>query len=170
MQAEVRVIKVVTTDYQMAEAFRQARHSLPSALGGTQKKHGYFSPSLALWVAVPVPDQTVKVEMIWVDNIRRKGKGFQGTLAGHPRHMPGKALRSPITFNYSQIADWAVQAVDGRYYGYFSTRVVLDISEPAIAAQIRATLVERPVPRLWADIADEGPRPEDVCDDPDICF
>ncbi|WP_420325768.1 DUF2314 domain-containing protein [Mameliella sp.] len=143
------VLKVRSSDPAMNQAFGLARASLPAALSATEKKHGYFSPSLALYVAVRVDDPDKQIEFVWVDNIRRKGKGFTGSLASHPRFMPGKRLRAPIDFLNPQIADWAVQARDGRYYGYFTTRARLDsIAEP-LASELRSMLVDTPVPQLW---------------------
>lgn len=161
-QAEMRVIKVITYDHALAEAFRNARATLATALAATEKRHGRFSPSLALRVALPVPDPEVKVELVWVDTIRRDGKGFAGRLASHPQHMPGKRMRSPVTFAHSQIADWAVQAEDGRYYGYFSTRVALKYLDDEAASQVEAILVPRTVPRLWEQIPSEpAPAPDE---------
>lgn len=153
--AEMRVIKVVSNDRALSKAFGEARQTLATALAATEKKHGYFSPSLALWVAIPVPDPEVKVEMVWVDNIRRDGTGFRGKLASHPRHMPGKRMRAPVSFAHSQIADWAVQAEDGRYYGYFSTRVMLTHLDPETAAEVQSILVPRTIPRLWEQLPSE---------------
>ena len=152
VRAEVPVIKVVTYDHALADAFRSARSTLATALAATEKRHGRFSPSLALRAALHVPDPAVKVELIWIDTIRRKGKGFEGRLAGHPQHMPGKRMGSRVTFTHSQIADWAVQADDGRYYDYFTTRVALKYLDEAAAKEVRAILVPRTVPHLWEQL------------------
>lgn len=143
------VLRVRSSDPALNRAFAAARAALPAALAATEKRNGWFSPSLALYVAVRVEDPDKQIEFVWVDNIRREGKGYAGTLASHPRHMPDKQIRAPITFLNPQIADWAVQAEDGRYYGYFTTRARLkDIPEP-LAGQLRALLVARPVPLIW---------------------
>lgn len=145
----IDVLRVRSSDPALNRAFTQARAALPAALAATEKRNGWFSPSLALYVAMKVDDPEKQIEFVWVDNIRRIGRGYAGTLASHPRFMPGKRLRSKVRFLNPQIADWAVQAVDGRYYGYFTTRARLkDIEEP-LASQIRALLVERPVPLIW---------------------
>jgi uncharacterized protein YegJ (DUF2314 family) len=146
---ELDVLRVRSSNPAINAAFTKARASLPAALAATIKSHGRFSPSLAVYVAVKVDDPGRQIEFVWVDNLRRDGKGFAGTLASHPRYMPGKRLRSPISFLNPQIADWAVQAEDGRYYGYFTTRAMLAHMEDALAHQIRAILVERAVPLLW---------------------
>ncbi|MCR9273705.1 MULTISPECIES: DUF2314 domain-containing protein [Mameliella] len=146
---ELDVLKVRSSDPAMNRAFGLARASLPAALSGTEKKYGFFSPSLALYVAVRVDDPDKRIEFVWVDNIRRKGKGFTGKLASQPRFMPGKRLRAPIDFLNPQIADWAVQARDGRYYGYFTTRARLKRIEEPLASELRALLVDTPVPQLW---------------------
>lgn len=114
-----------------------------------EKRNGWFSPSLALKVALPVADPEVQAEMIWVDRIRRKGVMFEARLAGYPRHMPDKRMGATVSFFHDQIADWAVQAVDGRFYGYYTTRVLIKSMEPDRAAKFRATLVENPLPPGW---------------------
>ncbi|CUH76477.1 Uncharacterized conserved protein YegJ, DUF2314 family [Tropicibacter naphthalenivorans] len=147
-RAEVPVIHVQSSDYAMAKAFGQARATLNDALGAMEKRHGRFSPSFALKVALPVPAPE-RIEMIWVDTIRRDGKGFVAQLAGHPAHMPDKRIRDLVRFSHSQIADWAVQAVDGRYYGYYTTRVLLNGAKGPLAEEIRALLVPNPLPPEW---------------------
>ncbi len=142
-------LRVRSSDPALNRAFAAARTALPAALAATEKRNGHFSPSLALYVAVFVNAPGKPVEFVWVDNIRRDGKGYRGRIAGHPRFMPGMRIGSPISFLNPQIADWAVQAEDSRYYGYFTTRARLkDIEEP-LAGELRATLVPRPVPVLW---------------------
>lgn len=146
---QIDMLKVRFGDPALHRAFKAARASLPAALAATEKRNGWFSPSLALYVAVRVADPDKQIEFVWVDNIRREGKGYAGTLASHPRHMPGYRLRSRIAFLNPQVADWAVQAEDGRYYGYFTTRARLEDIEEPLAGQLRALLVDRPVPLLW---------------------
>lgn len=114
-----------------------------------EKRNGWFSPSLAFKVALPVNNPDVQAEMIWVDQIRRKGQIFEARLAGYPHHMPGMRMGDTVEFFLDQIADWAVQAVDGRYYGYYTTRVLIQSMEPQRAAKYRATLVENPIPPQW---------------------
>lgn len=141
--------KVVSSDWQISQAWAAARATLPTAIGATEKRHGRFSPSLALKVALPVKDPDVQAEMIWVDRIRRNGVLFEARLAGYPRHMPGMRMGDTVDFFYDQIADWAVQAVDGRFYGYYTTRVLIKSMEPERAAKHRATLVDNPLPPGW---------------------
>lgn len=145
----LNVLKVRSSDPAMNRAFAAARASLPGALSFTEKRNGRFSPSLALYVAVRVDDPDKKIEFVWVDTIRRKGKGFSGKLASHPGFIPGKRLRSRIEFLNPQIGDWAIQAEDGRFYGYFTTRARLKDLDPDLAETLRALLVENPVPALW---------------------
>ncbi|MGP6088066.1 DUF2314 domain-containing protein [Antarctobacter jejuensis] len=142
-------LRVRSSDPALNRAFSAARATLPAALAGTEKSGGRFSPSLALYVAVFVNAPGKPVEFVWVDNIRRDGKGYRGRIAGHPRFMPGKRLGSWISFLNPEIADWAVQAEDGRYYGYFTTRARLKGIEEPLASALRATLVPRPVPAIW---------------------
>ncbi|WP_299925524.1 DUF2314 domain-containing protein [uncultured Pelagimonas sp.] len=140
--------RVISSDYQISQAWAAARATLPTAIGALEKRNGWFSPSLAFKVALPV-DHDAQVEMLWVDKIRRQGNVFKARLASHPHHMPGKRMGHSVEFFYDQIADWAVQAVDGRYYGYYTTRVLLKSMEPERAAKYRALLVENPLPPEW---------------------
>ncbi len=147
LAAEVPVLRVQSSDYATAKAIGEAQRTLPAAIGAMQKSHGRFSPSLSFKVALPTRGPE-RVEMIWVDQIRRFGTGFKARLAGHPRHLP-RRIRDEVHFDYSQIADWAVQAVDGRFYGYYTTRVLRDRASGKLADDIRATLVPRPLPPDW---------------------
>ncbi|WP_323771363.1 YegJ family protein [Antarctobacter sp.] len=142
-------LHVRSSDPAMNRAFTQARASLPAALAATEKRNGWFSPSLALYVAVFVNAPGQPIEFVWVDTIRRDGKGYRGKLAGHARFLKDNRLRTPISFLNPQIADWAVQAEDGRYYGYFTTRARLPDLDDPLASELRALLVGNPVPALW---------------------
>lgn len=143
------VLRFRHSDPRMNAAFGAARDSLPNVLSATEKTNGWFSPSLALWIAVKVPDGERPIEFVWVDTIRREGDYFTARLAAWPRRIPGKRLRDEIVFVYPQIYDWAVQAVDGRFYGYFTTRVLLKDMEEPMRSRIGVTLVPRPIPQLW---------------------
>ncbi len=140
--------RVISSDWQVGQAWAAARATLPDVIGAMEKRNGWFSPSLAFKVALPVDHET-EVEMLWVDKIRRHGNIFKARLASHPLHMPDKRMGHSIEFFHDQIADWAVQAVDGRYYGYYTTRVLLKSMEPERAAKYRALLVENPLPPEW---------------------
>jgi len=141
--------RVVSSDWQISQAWAAARATLPTALGATEKRYGWFSPSLALKVALPVENPDVQAEMIWVDRIRRNGTMFEARLAGYPHHMPAMRMGDTVDFFYDQIADWAVQAVDGRFYGYYTTRVLIKSMDPERAAKYQATLVDNPLPPGW---------------------
>lgn len=142
-------LHVRSSDPAMNRAFAQARASLPAALAATEKSNGWFSPSLALYIAVFVNAPGTPIEFVWVDSIQRDGKGYRGKLAGSARFLQDNRLRAPISFLNPQIADWAVQAEDGRYYGYFTTRARLPSLDEPLAAKLRGLLVGNPVPALW---------------------
>ncbi len=141
--------RVVSSNWQISQAWAAARATLPNAIGAMEKRNGWFSPSLAFKVALPVDNPDVQVEMVWVDKIRRHGDVFKARLASHPSHMATKRMGHTVEFFHDQIADWAVQAVDGRYYGYYTTRVLIKSMEPDRAAKYRAMLVENPLPPEW---------------------
>ncbi|KUF12060.1 DUF2314 domain-containing protein [Pseudoponticoccus marisrubri] len=141
--------KVISSNPDLTEAFSAARKTLPSAIGAMQKSGGRFSPSLAFRVALVVPNTERPVELIWVDSIRRHGSLFKARLAGWPRGWPGEGPGTEVTFAYSQIADWAVQAVDGRFYGYYTTRVELQTAPAATRARYGPLLIDNPLPPDW---------------------
>ncbi|WP_099246759.1 DUF2314 domain-containing protein [Pelagimonas phthalicica] len=140
--------KVISSDWQIARAWSEARATLEYAIGAMEKRNGWFSPSLAFKVALPV-DHEVGVEMVWVDKIRRDGQTFKARLANHPTYMPGRRMGDTVDFFHAQIADWAVQAVDGRFYGYYTTRVLIKDMNPERAAKYRALLIDNPLPPEW---------------------
>jgi uncharacterized protein YegJ (DUF2314 family) len=143
------VLRFRSSDPRLNAAWAEARAVLPNVVAATEGPGGRFSPALALLIAVRVPDPEQPIEFLWVDGLRRDGDFYTGRLASQPRRLPDRHLRDRVTFLYPQIYDWAVQAVDGRYYGYFTTRVLLqDMAEPQ-RSEIGARLLPRPVPGLW---------------------
>ena len=93
----------------------------------------------AVRIAVPLPDG--RHELVWVTDFRHDNGQLNGVSARNAaRHMQ---------FDQSQIVDWSLVSADGRMYGNYSTRLVLQTVLPAHAQQIASILTEAPTPEEW---------------------
>jgi uncharacterized protein YegJ (DUF2314 family) len=63
--------------------------------------------------------------------------------------MPGYQLGDHVRFTRSQIADWSVLEADGRMYGHYTTRVLIDRLPREEADQIRDLISPQPMPEAW---------------------
>jgi uncharacterized protein YegJ (DUF2314 family) len=83
-------------------------------------------------------------EYIWVELLSREGSRVTGRLANQPNGFDGE-LGDEVDFEVSQIVDWSFKR-DGKLFGMYSTRVLMDRMPPEDAAQARAVLSPNPVP------------------------
>ena len=88
-------------------------------------------------------------ELIWVTPFARQGAEYFGTLAATPRQSRGPIQGDLIRFRKPQIVDWSFFGEDGRMYGNFTTRMILNTVSPARAAEIAALLSASPAPKDW---------------------
>jgi len=135
---------------QMVQATSLANESLEDALAAAR-----FNPEtytdLMLKVDFPIlSDGTPStIESVWVIHVRADGSNFSATLDSAPITGTDVTSGKPVTFTRDQIQDWGL-TVDGRAYGYFSTRAML----PFLGASsqkdfLQSTLSETPLPEGW---------------------
>ncbi|THH38017.1 DUF2314 domain-containing protein [Aliishimia ponticola] len=133
-------------DSAMLDAIEEARGTLPKALAAASTGARSFAPSLTLKVTFEVESGA---EHIWLDTIRRRGKGFSGRLANEPRYIQNARLGTVMRFDEGAIMDWSLLASDGRAFGHYSTRVLLQKLPAAQAAEYRKILTRTPTPPNW---------------------
>lgn len=92
---------------------------------------------------IAVPSGDGSVEALWVTEISATADGYLGTIA--ESHQPS----AKVHFTRGMILDWYVARGDGRLYGAFTTRVMLDHMLPDSARQARAILAPQPLPPHW---------------------
>lgn len=137
-QAEDKIVNFGEDDAEMNAAVAAARKTLPVFW-----KHFRDHPeeTSSLKVALPTANGH---EHIWVSDVEAKDGKITARLANVPDALPGLELGSPVTFDEAQISDWAYKK-NGKLYGHYTTRIVIQHIDPAEAAQVRAMLSENPV-------------------------
>ncbi|MEC3860425.1 DUF2314 domain-containing protein [Mesobacterium sp. TK19101] len=142
------LINFDSDDRQMNAAIEEARSFLPTVLDHLIAPDGIAHPALSLKVAVPVDAPGMDNEVIWVDEVRRRGTGLRGELANEPVYFDG-AVGDHLDFGLDQIADWGVFGSDGRLYGHYTTRVIVTTLPKKEAKQISDLLSAKPLPDGW---------------------
>ncbi|MEM6858380.1 MAG: DUF2314 domain-containing protein [Pseudomonadota bacterium] len=123
------VASVDTEDPEMNRAIADAKRALPDFLEVLENP-----PQGASRVGFKFP--LGGWEHIWVGDVRRDGTFLTGRLNNVPiqkEFSEGDAVRVPL----SEVSDWAWMDTDGEMRGQFTTRVLLDRLDPAIANAIR---------------------------------
>lgn len=129
----------------MTAAIAAARKTLPNAIEAATRR-GDISPALSLKVTFQV---STGREHIWVDSIRRTADGFAGILANEPRYLAGKRMGSSVDFSRDSIIDWSLTGADGRWFGQYTTRVMLPDLPPDEVRRIEARLAASTEPGSW---------------------
>lgn len=135
-----KVVNFGEEDAEMNAAIASARKTLPVFW-----KHLQASPTTPHFLKVAFPTPDGGHEHIWVKQMHRTGGDtVTAMLANRPDNVPGLSPYVPVTFKPEQISDWAYEK-NGKFYGHYTTRVVIKHIDPAEAAEVRATLSENPV-------------------------
>lgn len=135
---------------QMVQATTLANESLDDALAAAK-----FNPEtytdLMLKVGFPILSDVSPstIESVWVIHVRTDGSNFSATLDSAPIARTDITSGKPVTFTRDQIQDWGL-TVEGRAYGFFSTRAMLPMLEASSQkAFLQSTLSEAPLPQGW---------------------
>lgn len=134
------VVNYSAEDTTMNRAIAEARASLPQYLDRLDT--GRLTPGDTLKVGFPASDGGQ--EHIWVGSVRRVDGGFTGVLANEPFMMPGRHEGDTVEFTQEMISDWSYES-NGRMWGAFTLRVMLDDIDPRQAAALRAYLSPTPI-------------------------
>ena len=104
-------------------------------------------------VAFPVTDQAGNEgdEVIWVSAFEDLGgTNFAGILANEPEWMEGYRLGDRVEFTGDMVRDWALED-GGRYYGHFTTRVLMSYMNPDELEMLNGILHEVAIPPYFQD-------------------
>ena len=143
-------VLVEDNDREMNKAILAARKTLPAFLANTVDAEGYGPRGGFLKVRFEVNAQGATDENIWVGPFANfEGQDFVGLLANQPVAMPGLNAGDQVSFSYDMIVDWNLDAGDGRYYGDYTTRVVIARLDPSEAAAFKDRFIDPPVPAEW---------------------
>lgn len=141
------VVEFTNSDTAMNAAQEQARRHLDRFLSLVLDNDGIARDDAAVKVAVPVGGDNV--EVIWITPFAVQDGMVIGALANEPRDISGVHLGDVMTFAPDQVRDWAFTGPDGRLYGSYTTRIMLDDLDPGRAAEIALLLSPDPVPPGW---------------------
>ena len=90
------------------------------------------------------PDAAVRIRQNgveqWLFDISHKDGGYQGRQAG---------VSEAITFTEDEVIDWSHTARNGRLYGNFTARAMMEVLPDYRAALIATTLSLDPMPKEW---------------------
>jgi uncharacterized protein YegJ (DUF2314 family) len=83
-------------------------------------------------------------EVLWATPLRRTATGVEVRLANEPVYVAELKLGSVIEVLPSEIMDWSYQK-DGKAYGHFVSRAMLDRAPPEARAEMEAVLSPTPL-------------------------
>ena len=95
-----------------------------------------------LKVGLTTPNEAV--EHIWLSPSARRDGKVVGQLMNQPVDIEDVNLGDEIVVEMERISDWGY-AKDGRLYGAFTQRALLDTLRPAMRRQVEAALAPTPL-------------------------
>ena len=121
-------------DPAVAAARAEARRTLPIFW----TRFAANSPDYDSFVVqVDFPKPRGGAEPVWMMVLRQEGAEVVGRLANKPAEAPG-LLGSEVRIPASSIVDWSYTR-DGRAYGHFTTRALLDRMSPDMRVKAQMT-------------------------------
>jgi len=98
-------------------------------------------------VEVPVSNGARKVA--WVRPFAGRDGQFSGLVTGEPDTIKNYNTGDVIYFSKAQVRDWYFHGPNGKMYGSFMTRAMLDELPANSTAQISLLLADTPAPANW---------------------
>lgn len=144
---EIATVTLAEDDPLRTLATENALLHLEQFLDHVLDERGNLQGDAAIKVALP--GNGTSEEAVWLSPFARLDGQMIGVLTNEPRPGHPHHVGDVITFNVSQVCDWHFFGADGKLYGSYTTRALLNLLEPARAAQIQATLSENPIPAQW---------------------
>ena len=137
-------------DSQMNDAIDAAKATMPLFMKYAIDKKGEGHYDASLKVAFHLENSTVTKEYIWVGPFSTDGNGnFKGFLGNQPVHLTNLNIGDEVSFTADQIIDWSIWMKDGKSYGGYTTRVILETMKPEQAAPIQDMMSNPVVPTNW---------------------
>lgn len=134
------IIDYATQDKAMNAAIAEARRTLPEFW----RMHAQVGGDKAsLKVAFPIPRGGN--EHMWLGGIERDGDKVTGVLLNVPRDVDHKKGQT-LTIDMSRVSDWHIEK-NGRMWGNYTTRVMVDQMSAEDAAWFRQNLSATPTER-----------------------
>jgi uncharacterized protein YegJ (DUF2314 family) len=83
-------------------------------------------------------------EHVWLYDLAWKDGSVSGVLANEPEDVPNMHAGDRVTASEDMISDWAYRK-QGKFYGQYTTRVMIKTESPADAAEESQTLWPTPL-------------------------
>lgn len=145
---EGNLINVGESNVAVNQAMAKARSTLPIFWGLMEQFPEH--PDLFL-IKAGLPTTQGSVEHIWVGSLRRSGDTIFGRLENEPFDLLADLhLGDEVEFRTEQVSDWSVWD-NGKQYGAFTVRAMVDFVDEELAAELRDSLHEPAIP----DYADQ---------------
>ena len=142
---ENNVVVTVLDDPKIIQATELARVNLDQFLAASANPPASWS-NLSIKVAL---QSSGPVENIWLSNFGPLNDGrWAGDLSNKPQYLPGLNLGDRVEFEHAKIVDWAF-IENGKGYGFYSVRALLDEVVEEERAGLIAFLAEPPLPASW---------------------
>jgi uncharacterized protein YegJ (DUF2314 family) len=121
-----KVIWLDRNDKSMDPAFAKARETLPLFWSKVDAGDPAITERL---VKVGYPTTHGGIEYLWMDVLSHNAIAINGRLVNEPEDVPGVHSGQDVTIEPSKVADWSYSK-GGKYFGQFTTRVLLEHSDP----------------------------------------
>ncbi|MEJ8560164.1 DUF2314 domain-containing protein [Yoonia sp. GPGPB17] len=133
-----------TDDASMNAAMAEARDTLDVFLENTLSD-GQSAPQTMLKVSIPTANGN---EIIWVSPFAQtSATEWIGILANQPQDIKGANAGDTVTFDTTQIADWALFSEDGVMYGGYTIREM--VASGAVTPDMVPAMSDNPIPETW---------------------
>jgi uncharacterized protein YegJ (DUF2314 family) len=117
-----RAVWTAKDEPKMLAAMTSAREALPVFWAKVDARDPNISETL---VKVGYPTRHDGVEYLWMAVQSHDASVVRGRLLNEPEDVAGVHADDAASVDVSKIADWAYRK-DGKYYGQFTTRVMLE--------------------------------------------
>ena len=102
-------------------------------------------PSKTFSLKKPFPVSNGSVEHMWLIDVAAVDGGFEGRLDNEPRHAYA-SVGQRYTVGREELTDWLIEDTQGRIWGGYTIRVVLDEMPPNQRAEVEKMLQPLPQP------------------------
>jgi uncharacterized protein YegJ (DUF2314 family) len=133
--------RVARSDPRMQAAEKQARETLPIFW----RRLGSRDPQIDVaLVSVGFPTPEGNIELLWMTLTKIDGSKISGRIVNESTELPNIHVQQEVVVDESTIADWSYRKA-GKFYGQFTTRVMLKRVDAKTAAAEGAVLAPTPL-------------------------
>lgn len=142
---EGNLVNIGERNVAVNKAMAKARSTLPSFWGLMEQ----FPEHTDLFsIKVGLPTSQGSMEHIWVGSLQRSGDTISGRLENEPFDLLADLnLGDEVEFRTEQVSDWSVWD-NGKQYGAFTVRAMVDFVDEELAAELRDSLHEPAIPEF----------------------